>query len=164
MQQLTIRPATIADLPRLMQIFAIARQRMAEMGNPSQWTDGYPDEAIVAADIAAGDCLAIEQQGRVVAVFTLHAGTDPTYAHIYHGAWLNNAPYVTIHRIASSGEACGIMHTAMRYARQRHANIRIDTHEDNAVMRHALANEGFRYCGIIHCRDGSDRLAYQWSV
>lgn len=164
MEQFSIRPATTADTPRLMQIFAIAQQRMADIGNPHQWTDGYPDEAIVAADIAAGDCLAIEQQGRVVAVFTLHAGIDPTYINIYHGAWLNDAPYATIHRIASSGEISGIMHAAMCYAKQHYDNIRIDTHEDNAVMRHILTKEGFRYCGIIHCRDASDRLAYQWSV
>ena len=35
-----IRQTTIADIPQLRKIFAIARQYMANTGNPSQWVDG----------------------------------------------------------------------------------------------------------------------------
>ena len=38
--------------------------------------------------------------------------------------------------------------------------IRIDTHEDNKVMRHILAREGFEPCGIINY-DGP-KLAFEW--
>ena len=47
------------------------------------------------------------------------------------------------------------------FALAQYDSIRIDTHRDNSVMRNALLREGYRYCGIIHCWNGSERLAYQ---
>lgn len=52
----------------------------------------------------------------------------------------------------------GLLSHAVAYARKRHQHLRIDTHRDNAVMQKAINKAGFVYCGIIHCRDGSDRL------
>ncbi len=43
-------------------------------------------------------------------------------------------------------------------------HIRIDTHRDNKIMQNALHKKGFSYCGIIHCWNGSERLAYQFST
>ena len=74
-----------------------------------------------------------------MATFVLRGGADPTYDIIYDGKWPNDKPYATIHRIASSGEATGIMHTALQYALTLYDNIRIDTHRDNLVMQHLLA-------------------------
>ena len=98
---------------------------------------------------------------RIVATFVLRGGADPTYDIIYNGKWPDDNPYATIHRIASSGEATGIMHTALQYALTLYDNIRIDTHRDNLVMQHLLADEGFSYCGVIHCWSGDERLAFQ---
>ena len=47
------------------------------------------------------------------------------------------------------------------FALAQYDSIRIDTHRDNSVMRNALLREGYRYCGIIHCWNGSERLAYR---
>ena len=47
------------------------------------------------------------------------------------------------------------------FALAQYDSIRIDTHRDNSVMRNALLREGYRYCGIIRCWNGSERLAYQ---
>lgn len=47
------------------------------------------------------------------------------------------------------------------FALAQYDSIRIDTHKDNVVMRNALLREGYLYCGIIHCWNGSERLAYQ---
>ena len=47
------------------------------------------------------------------------------------------------------------------FALAQYGSIRIDTHKDNSVMRNALLREGYRYCGIIRCWNGSERLAYQ---
>lgn len=87
---------------------------------------------------------------------------DPTYDVIYEGRWLNDAPYATIHRIASDGTRKGILHLAMQFALLDYNNIRIDTHRDNQVMRNAITKEGFAYCGIIHCWNGDERVAYQF--
>ena len=136
---------------------------MVETGNPTQWTDGYPSDELLQADIDSGDCYTIANDGEhIVATFVLRPGDDPTYSTIYGGAWLSNRPYATIHRIASDGTRKGILHLAMQFAQLDYNNIRIDTHRDNQVMRNAIAKEGFVYCGIIHCWNGDERVAYQF--
>ena len=159
---LTIRPAVEADLPRLQEIFAHARRFMASSGNPCQWTGGYPSDQLLRDDIASGASYVCLHEGRIVATFLLRGGDDPTYAEIYDGAWLADCPYATIHRIASSGEVRGVMHSVITFALSRYKSLRIDTHRDNTVMQNAVLKEGFRYCGIIHCWSGDERLAYQY--
>lgn len=158
-----IRKTTIADIPKLREIFAIARQFMANTGNPSQWVDGYPSDEQLTQDIESGDSYVVEKNEKVVATFVLRGGIDPTYNIIYEGKWLNDKPYATIHRIASTGEIKGIMHKAMLFALQQYDNIRIDTHRDNMVMQHLIEKEGFKYCGIIHCWSGDERVAFQFT-
>ncbi len=164
MQKVCIRKSTPEDLPRLMEIFARARKFMAENGNPDQWAEDYPGEELIRSDIDSGDSYACIMNGIVVGTFVLRGGKDPTYDVIHDGRWLNDLPYGTIHRIASSGETKGIMHEALLFALQHHKNIRIDTHRNNKVMQNALHKERFSYCGIIHCWNGSERLAYQFSI
>lgn len=158
-----IRKTTIADIPQLREIFAIARQFMANTGNPSQWVDGYPSDEQLTQDIENGDSYVVEKDEKVVATFVLRGGIDPTYNIIYEGKWLNDKPYATIHRIASTGEIKGFMHIAMQFALQQYDNIRIDTHHDNMVMQHLIEKEGFKYCGIIHCWSGDERVAFQFT-
>ena len=160
--QYLVRPSRPSDLPALQQFFACARRFMAQSGNPTQWVNGYPSDDILLADIAAGTSYAVEQRGRLVATFVLRPGDDPTYAVIYDGAWPSSAPYATIHRVASNGEAHGIMQLVLHYAMHRHHTLRIDTHRDNHLMRHLILKAGFRYCGIIHTATGGERLAYQY--
>ena len=158
-----IRKTTIADIPQLREIFDIARQFMANTGNPSQWVDGYPSDEQLTQDIENGDSYVVEKDDKVVATFVLRGGIDPTYNIIYEGKWLNDKPYATIHRIASTGEIKGIMHIAMQFALQQYDKIRIDTHHDNMVMQHLIEKEGFKYCGIIHCWSGDERVAFQFT-
>lgn len=160
---MTIRKATTADIPQMMDIFAIARRFMAETGNPNQWAETYPSVEQLTDDIDSGDSYVCMENSKVVATFVLRGGDDPTYDIIYDGAWKNNNPYATIHRIATNGEVKGIFHTAMEYALQHYSTIRIDTHRDNKVMQHIIEKEGFEYCGIIHCWSGDERLAYQYN-
>ena len=156
-----IRKATLEDIPRMQEIFAISRKFMAETGNPNQWADTYPSVELLKEDINSGDSYLCLNEGKMVATFVLRSGNDPTYDKIYEGAWKNENPYATIHRIASSGEVKGIFKTVIEYALQYYDTIRIDTHRDNKVMQNAIAKAGFEYCGIIHCWNGDERLAYQ---
>ncbi len=160
---LSIRKSALDDIPEMLEIFAAARRFMAGTGNPNQWTEDYPGEELLKSDIASGDSHVILSEGRIVATFVLRPGNDPTYDTIYDGNWPNDLPYATIHRIASRGERKGMLHAAMQYALERYSAIRIDTHRDNTVMRNAIAKEGFTYCGIIHCWNGTERLAYQFT-
>lgn len=160
---MTIRPAILSDMPQMQEIFAIARQFMIASGNPNQWGDGYPSDEFLRRDIESGDSYVCMENGEIVATFLLRGGDDPTYARIKDGAWLNNEPYATIHRIAGNGKVKGVLHAAMELALQQYDNIRIDTHRDNLVMQRAVQKEGFRYCGIIYCWSGDERLAYQYT-
>ena len=40
--ELTVRAATTAELPELMQLYTNARAFMQTHGNPTQWHAGYP--------------------------------------------------------------------------------------------------------------------------
>lgn len=160
---MSIRHTRMEDIPQLQALFSHARSFMLETGNPSQWTAAYPSEELLRKDIGSRDSYVVEDEKQtVIATFVLRGGVDPTYDVIYEGRWLNDAPYATIHRIASDGTRKGILHLAMQFAQLDYNNIRIDTHRDNQVMRNAIAKEGFVYCGIIHCWNGDERVAYQF--
>lgn len=156
-RDLIIRRTLHKDISRLKAIFTLARNFMAATGNPNQWAPDYPGEELLRQDVESGDSYVVERRGEIVATFVLRGGIDPTYATIYEGAWLNDLPYATIHRIASSGQAKGMLHLAMQFALQQYDNIRIDTHADNRVMQNAIHKEGFKYCGIIHCSDSRSK-------
>lgn len=162
MEDVCIEKALPGDLPEILRVFATARQAMAENGNATQWTDGYPSEECVRGDIRDGWCYVCRTpEGRVAGTFCLIFGEDPTYAEIYDGAWLNAAPYATLHRLASDGTVRGLGRRCIAWALRRCGNLRVDTHRDNAAMRHLLRDMAFRQCGTILCRDGSPRLAFQ---
>ena len=89
---MNIRKSTEKDLPRMMEIFAHAREFMAAHGNPLQWGElCWPPEALVRQDIASGNSYVCEEEGRVVGTFFLDFGKDvePTYARIYEGKWMD---------------------------------------------------------------------------
>ena len=155
-----IRRGTLDDLPAIVSIFETARAYMRQTGNLTQWADGYPTQEIIRADIAAGECFVMEENG-VHAVFTLLSAPDPTYAYIEDGAWPHNKPYGTLHRVASDGKLRGVVQKAVDFALERHSVLRCDTHKDNLPMQRALMGAGFIRCGIIYLEDGATREAFQ---
>lgn len=155
-----IRPATQADLPTLLEIFDLARAFMRRTGNPNQWAAGYPAPELLLAEIARGTCYVCEAEGKVQATFCLIPGEDPTYRVIEDGAWPSDAPYSTIHRMASRGEVPGMAAACFAWAAARGGELRADTHADNKVMQHVLERAGFVRCGRIYLANGSPRLAY----
>lgn len=106
--KLTVRRATAADLPTLLQIFDNARAFMRTHGNPHQWPDSYPGAARLAAEIERGVCYVVMGEGTIQAVFCLIPGDEPTYRIMEDGAWPEDLPYATIHRMASAGQVRGI--------------------------------------------------------
>ena len=152
----------MADLPRMLEIYAYARQIMAETGNPHQWGDnGNPRREMLEQDIQQGVSYVMEVDGRICGVFAFLLGEDPTYSYIEQGSWLSDAPYGTIHRVAGDGSVKGILQNCVDYCKNQINNLRIDTHHDNKVMQKAILKCGFQECGIIYIADGSPRIAYQ---
>ena len=156
---MNIRHAAHADLPALMELFAGARRFMAENGNPDQWWGGYPPGEMLEADIRAEQLYVCEEDGEIHAAFVLAIGDDPTY-QVIEGAWKDDRPYGTLHRIASSGKKRGMVDVIVNWAFEKTGNLRGDTHELNLPMQKAFERNGFESCGIIYVADGTPRIAY----
>lgn len=156
-----IRKTVSGDIDRIMDIYEYARNYMVQTGNQTQWVNGYPRYSLIEQDINEEICFVCIVEGTIEAVFVLVRGEDPTYARIDNGAWKNELPYGTIHRIASSGNIRGIATHCIRWCFEQCPNLRADTHEDNKIMQHLLEKNGFDRCGIIYVEDGSPRIAYQ---
>lgn len=159
---ITIRKGKLAELDAMMSIYDKARAYMRENGNMTQWNNGYPSRSIVENDIESGvNYVGVDESGEIVMTFAFITGEDPTYSLIEDGAWLDEQPYATIHRLASSGRHKGIFRRCIEFCNSRINNIRLDTHADNRTMQNAAISLGFRRCGIIYCSDGTPRIAYQ---
>ena len=158
-----IRKSIMADLSRMEEIYAYARQQMKKNGNPNQWKDNKPERARLIQDIEEGISYVLEESGHIYGVFAYFIGEDPTYRVIEDGSWLNLDSYGVIHRVASDGTRKGVLKSMVDYAKEQIDNIRIDTHHDNYIMQHALERQGFVKCGIIYLADGAPRIAYQWT-
>ena len=160
---MTIRKAVCEDKEEILGIFAIAREYMRSTGNHEQWSGNYPGEEIIDEDIKNGCSYVCEDEGEIIAVFYFNIGDDPTYKVIYEGEWKNALPYAVIHRIAVKYQGRGLVKTCFDYCFGQYNNLKIDTHKDNIPMQKALVKNGFEYCGIIHLKNGDERLAYQKS-
>ena len=149
------------DIDTVMALYDKGRARMRETGNTEQWTNGYPHRYMIEEDVKLGRSYVYEEDGVLHAVLALIWGEDPTYAEI-DGAWISDkTPYGTIHRIAADGELPGLGSWCIRWCLDLCGSIRIDTHEDNVLMRRALEKLGFAHCGNIICDEGTPRCAYQ---
>ena len=158
-----VRNAVSADLPRIDEIYAYARDFMVKTGNPNQWGKTNPPHEWLVEDIRQQLLHVIEDDHGIHGVFYFYIGQDPTYGQIEDGDWHSNDVYGTIHRIASDGSG-GILRTAVEFCKKQINHIRIDTHHDNVVMQRAVAKLGFERSGIIHLANGSPRIAYELNL
>ena len=159
-----IRPATPHDEARILEIYRIARETMRQTGNPTQWGSSYPPDALIREDILCGRCHAVCEGDVVCGVFALCRGADPCYARIENGAWLSDAPYIALHRVAGDSAYHGVFHAAASYAQSLGCDVRIDTHPDNRIMQKLIERNGFIKCGTVYMDDGTPRIAYQWQA
>ena len=160
---LEIRKTRNEDLERIGEIFSLARRYRAENGNPTQWGEDRPSLDLVRDDIERGNSYVVIDSGKIVGTFAYIPGIEETYLEI-DGAWIDDAPYGTIHRIASDGTAKGIFDAAVQFAQSQGRDVRIDTHRDNATMLHLIRRSGFAECGIIIVDDGTPRIAFQKKI
>lgn len=155
-----IRNATLSDLDRTLEIYALARSFMAENGNPDQWGTNYPDKDLVLADIECGRLYVDETDGTIHSIFMFGPGPDPTYATI-EGRWLSGEPYAVIHRVASDGTVPGAFGRCLAYCRKLSPHLRMDTYKDNHKMQAVLSRAGFVPCGTVYVDDHFPMLAYE---
>ena len=149
------------DLPRILEIYDIAKAYMRANGNPNQWNGAYPDPETLRTDIEEQRLYVYKKNGRIHGVFMLLLEEEPTYSYIENGSWREETPYGTIHRLAGDGEVKGLFAKCVAFCEKKVPYLRADTHFDNHTMQHLLEKNGFERRGIIYLKNGDPRIAYQ---
>lgn len=162
MLSMEIERASLHEIEIIMRIYAEAHRIMYESGNRTQWPASYPDQSLIEESVNEGRQFAVRgEDGLIHGSFYMAEEKDHTY-EVIEGSWSSSRPYIVIHRIAQDGSLRGMLACAVSFALERTDYIRIDTHEDNAIMRHLLSKLGFRECGIIITDNGTPRIAYDY--
>ena len=168
---LTIRKANLNDLEDVLLIYNDARQKFT-IDKTFQWKDNYPNEITYKSDLEENNVFVILNNENVVGVMTILLKEEPDYK-VIEGNWLNNEPYITIHRIAvkkdhlHQGLGSKLISFAKQFALDNNiTNIKIDTHENNIHMKKMLAKHNFKYCGVIylHEKNMETRDAFQLKI
>ena len=167
---LEIRKTTQNDLADILPIFDEARATIAQLGI-DQWQNGYPNRAVILADIDKLQSHCVLVDGEICATFALIDDGEPTYDKIFDGEWLTGngqEHYFAIHRVAISVKCRGkgisteiINYCSKKAQKAGKKSLRIDTHRGNVVMRRMLEKHGFSHCGTIYLESGDKRVAYE---
>ncbi|WP_138294857.1 MULTISPECIES: GNAT family N-acetyltransferase [unclassified Clostridium] len=160
-----LRMATPADVEAILHLIALARECLRRLGI-DQWQGPYPGRETILEDIGKGAGYVLERAG-VAGYVAILPGEEPTYRQI-EGAWLQQGPYCTLHRVVADtqrrgqGLGASLLAEAAALAQKRGVEaLRVDTHRANTPMRHLLEKQGFVPCGQITLADGAPRLAYE---
>lgn len=161
--------AKIENLQSIMQIITEAQNYLASL-HIDQWQNGYPDENTIYQDIVNNETYVVQNmESQIIGTAMFTTKSEPTYEEI-NGKWLteNNAKYGVVHRMAVGAEfrKHGIAKFIFDRCEQKLieinvASLRVDTHKENRGMQNLLKTIGYEYCGIIHLKDGSERLAFE---
>lgn len=162
---LYFRPALSNDLSRICAIIRQAQEQMRRRGS-QQWQNGYPAPEHIQNDISHGYGYVLADNANVWAYGAVIFDGEAAYQAI-QGQWLDEQPYVVLHRLAVADEvkrrgvAREFMQRVIEFARQRGvSSFRVDTNFDNEYMLRMLQKMGFSRCGIIRY-DSGERIAFQ---
>ncbi|MGW3807348.1 GNAT family N-acetyltransferase [Micromonospora sp. NPDC005113] len=135
----TLRPATVADVPALAAIRADPEVR--------RWWRGGDDLAeAVRADLADDELTlyAIEHDGRVIGAIQWYAEPDPDYRHASLDIFLDPA-------VRGAGLGVDAIRTLARHLIEEcgHHRFTIDPAAANSAAIRAYAKVGFRPVGVL---------------
>lgn len=154
-----IRQATINDIDIIMPMIVEGRKHIATYNIP-QWINGYPSVDTIQEDINLNRGYVLIKDNEIVGYFVV-LKHDPCYDKI-DGKWLNDEPYVAIHRTVTKYFNKGLGTLMFDEIKLQYDHIRVDTHEGNVSMNKCLLKNNFKYCGVIYLADGSPRNAYEF--
>lgn len=161
---LELRLARIEEIDFFEQFIKEAVEYQHSIGL-NQWNKNYPTVSIIEEDIKKNIGFAFAVDGKPVGYCALIFDGDEEYERI-DGKWKTDLPYATVHRIMFGNIGRGKGYAVMafdlikNYCKQNGFSvIKIDTKEDNVVMRHVLEKQGFVDCGTVQY-DGP-KMAYE---
>jgi GNAT superfamily N-acetyltransferase len=161
------RKAAESDVKRIMAIINQAQAYFKAHGI-DQWQDNYPDPKTIQGDIFSQNGYVLLRDDIIVGTVAVSFDGEKSYDSIYCGKWISNDKYAVIHRIAvdDNYKGLGLSSVIIKnieeigLGRGLHS-IKVDTHKMNASMQRLLLKNGFRYCGVIYLKDGSERIAFE---
>ena len=150
--ELTIRRATVADLPAIVALVQAVVPLMNAAGN-YQWTSEYPNQVIFAKDITQNHLWVAELSGELAGIAALTQDQDAEYA----GAdWDAAEPALVTHRLAVAPSAQGHGVAQALLAQAEHEaralglrTLRVDTNSENAATQRLFPKLGYRFAGEI---------------
>jgi GNAT superfamily N-acetyltransferase len=93
---------------------------------------------------------------------------EADYEQLLEGKWLQDGPYLVIHRFAifsserGKGRASFALKQVEIMAKKRNINaIRVDTHEKNKPMINVLLKNGYLQIGVVLLGNFKRRLAFE---
>ena len=149
---ITVRRATVADLPALLTLVQRVVPLMRASGN-LQWAADYPNEAVFRTDIERNHLWVAELAGAIAGVAALTQDQDAEYAQ---ADWDVTEPALVTHRLAvdpaarGQGVALALMQQAEKQAVAQHLKaLRVDTNSENAATQRLFPKLGYRFAGEI---------------
>ncbi len=110
-----IRLAVPEDFTSIMSIYAYARSFMRKPEIRISGGNHFPPEELIHNRIRDKQLLSWKKNGTLHGAFAFIIGEDPTYLQIDDGSWLSDAPYGTIHQVASDGTIHGFFSQIVDY-------------------------------------------------
>jgi ribosomal protein S18 acetylase RimI-like enzyme len=149
---LTIRRATVADLPAIVALVQAVVPLMNATGN-YQWTSEYPNQTVFEEDIAHHHLWVAELSGELAGIAALTQDQDAEYAD---ADWDAAEPALVTHRLAVAPSAQGHGVAQALLAQAEHEaralglrTLRVDTNSENAATQRLFPKLGYRFAGEI---------------
>jgi len=147
-----IRPATLADIPGIMQLIAEVVPAMNAAGN-FQWDSTYPNAKVFENDITLKQLWVADADGDIAGIAAITTDQEAEYADV---GWDLNETAIVTHRLAVStryqgqGIAAKLMQQAEDEAISRGIKtLRIDTNSNNKATRQLFPKLGYEFAGEI---------------
>jgi ribosomal protein S18 acetylase RimI-like enzyme len=158
MEDFQIAPAALTDLGALKVLTKCCVARMRELGI-EQWDEVYPDEAVIARDLAARTLHGLWGGGEIIGCVTVDTQADPLWQGLDWSA--DGEPFAAVHRlmIHPSQQGRGLAKRLMAHAESlaradARRSIRLDTFAANPLALALYQKLGYRQTGQATMRKG----------
>lgn len=156
------RKPTLDEVFKIYQHYVRVINSMQENGI-DQWDELYPNSADIAADIAAGDLIVGEEDGKLILAFAVNGECEEEYDAC---PWeYPDEPYIVVHRLAVNPkyQRQGMAKAAMGYVENEAKEkgirtIRLDTFCENPAGKALYESLGFKTIGYAHWRKGEFQI------
>lgn len=149
---MTIRQATVVDIPGIMSLIKEVVPAMNAAGN-FQWDDAYPNAGVFTADIERNQLWVALIDDEIAGIAAITTDQESEYADI---GWDINETAIVTHRLAvgprhrGKGIAAALLAEAEREARRRNIKfLRIDTNTNNEATQRLFPKLGYLFAGEI---------------